>query len=65
MTICLIKTLIAKGLSRRPIMAKGVNGGTVPGCSPVAAPGTHRWAAEETVNGQMITDYPVIPTSAH
>ena len=27
MTICLIKTLIAEGLSQRPIMAKGVNGG--------------------------------------
>ena len=25
----------------------------------------HRWAGEETVNGRMVTDYSVIPTSAH
>lgn len=53
-----LKTLISKGFSQMPVMTKIVNGGT-----PLAAP--CRWVAGEAVNGCMLTDYLLAPTSAH
>lgn len=54
-----LKTLISKGFSQMPVMTKVVNGGT-----PLAAPAC-RWVAGEAVNGCMLTDYLLAPTSAH
>lgn len=46
---------------------KGVNGETVPACMfrGGCVPRTDGLSGEETVNGHRLTDYSVIPTSAH